>query len=208
MPKRIRATKEEEPSLPEEVEEAEVMGLSDVDSEGLDEEDITEQKDEFSDVDASEEGSDEEDDLADLERPTKKPKKTKTDFADAMAKILGTKLKRSDKEAPILARSKGIEKKIEEEKLEYKARKALTAEKKKLAQKDRVVPDHTTLDYEKKLKKVATRGVVKLFNAIKAQQKEAEGVPVVKAAADKEKVASMSKAKFLDILKGGKSVPS
>lgn len=59
---------------------------------------------------------------------------------------------------PILARSKGAERKIEDEKLEYKARKVLAAEKKALASKDRVVPDYTTMDYEKKLRKVATRG--------------------------------------------------
>jgi hypothetical protein len=59
---------------------------------------------------------------------------------------------------PILARSKGAERKIEDEKLEYKARKVLAAEKKALASKDRVVPDYTTMEYEKKLRKVATRG--------------------------------------------------
>ncbi|KAK9695770.1 pre-60S ribosomal particles component [Basidiobolus ranarum] len=203
MPKRVKAAKPV--VLPELSEEAKVMDLNDMEADSDDFEEIAEQKDEFSD-DGGSEGETDDDDMAGLERPTKKQKKTRADFADAMAKILGTKLKRSDKEAPILARSKGIEKKIEEEKLEYKARKAITAEKKKLAQKDRIVPDHSTLEYEKKLKKVATRGVVKLFNAIKAQQREVDVAPVTKSKVGKDQVSNMSKAKFLDVLKGGKAV--
>jgi hypothetical protein len=34
----------------------------------------------------------------------------------------------------------------------------LAAEKRALASKDRIIPDYTTMDYEKKLRKVATRG--------------------------------------------------
>lgn len=57
-----------------------------------------------------------------------------------------------------MARSKGTERKIEEEKLEYKARKVLAAEKKALKEKGHVIPDYTTFEYEKRLRKVATRG--------------------------------------------------
>ena len=57
-----------------------------------------------------------------------------------------------------MARSKGTERKIEDEKLEYKARKLLTAEKKAQKERGRVIPDYTTFDYEKRLRKVATRG--------------------------------------------------
>lgn len=59
---------------------------------------------------------------------------------------------------PILARSKGIERKIEDERLEHKARKVLSAERKALKTKGRVIPDYTTFEYEKQLRKVATRG--------------------------------------------------
>ncbi|ORX46236.1 hypothetical protein BCR36DRAFT_298016, partial [Piromyces finnis] len=77
---------------------------------------------------------------------------------------------------PILAKAKEIEQKIEDEKLDYKARKALTAERKRLEEKDRVIPDFTTFEYEKKLRKLATRGVVKLFNAIKTAQEKSNEV--------------------------------
>jgi hypothetical protein len=59
---------------------------------------------------------------------------------------------------PVLSRSKGIEREIDEAKLEYKARKAINMEKKKLASKDRVKADLITIDYERKLRKLATRG--------------------------------------------------
>ncbi|CAO3676191.1 unnamed protein product [Umbelopsis vinacea] len=128
-------------------------------------------------------------------------------------KILGSNLKGSDKKQPILARSKGAERKIEDEKLEYKARKVLAAEKKALASKDRVVPDYTTMDYEKKLRKVATRGVVKLFNAIRTQQKvtdiavsRAADTSQTSRAIEKAKnVSTMPKSSFLELLKTGTS---
>ena len=110
-----------------------------------------------------------------------------------------------------MARSKGVERKIEDEKLDHKARKILSAQKKALKEKGRVIPDYTTFDYEKGLRKVATRGVVKLFNAIRTQQKVTE-VAVEKAASTRKTrvaiekakdVSTMSKSSFLDLLKTG-----
>lgn len=79
-------------------------------------------------------------------------------MAEAMSKILGSTLRKADASTPILARSRGAERKLEEEKMEAKAKKAITNEKKRLANKDRVKPDYTGMEYEKKLRKVATRG--------------------------------------------------
>lgn len=79
-------------------------------------------------------------------------------MAEAMSKILGSSLRKADVSTPILARSRGAERKIEEEKMEAKARKAISNEKKRLANRDRVKPDYTGMEYEKKLRKVATRG--------------------------------------------------
>lgn len=88
-----------------------------------------------------------------------KPKKGSAQaFSEAMTNILGSTLTGGDRKKPILARSKGVERKIEDEKLEYKARKMLTAEKKKLKNQGRVIPDYTSFEYEKRLRKVATRG--------------------------------------------------
>ncbi|CAG8842562.1 44901_t:CDS:2, partial [Gigaspora margarita] len=86
---------------------------------------------------------------------------------------------------PILSRSKGIERRIDDAKLEYRARKAINIEKKKLADKDRIKEDFTAIDTERKLRKIATRGVVQLFNAIHISQK------IVDNSADgKEKLAT------------------
>lgn len=164
---------------------------------------------EVSDEDSLEESSEEESD--DTEKP-KQPKKFSTEaFSEAMTKILASSLKGSDKKQPILARSKGIERKIEDEKLDYKARKILSAEKKKLRDTGRIIPDFTGYEYEKRLRKVATRGVVKLFNAVRTQQKLTE-VAVQNAsetrktavAIEKAKnVSTMSKSSFLELLKTG-----
>ncbi|KAF9911387.1 Trimeric GatFAB AmidoTransferase(AdT) complex subunit [Linnemannia zychae] len=145
-----------------------------------------------------------------IEMPTKASKKhTEENMAEAMSKILGSSLRKADASTPILARSRGAERKIEEEKMEAKARKAISNEKKRLANRDRVKPDYTGMEYEKKLRKVATRGVVQLFNAIKAQQKATDDLtektrPITTNA--KDKVANLTKASFLDLLKSGTKV--
>ncbi|KAI9312888.1 Rrp15p-domain-containing protein [Dichotomocladium elegans] len=130
-----------------------------------------------------------------------------------MTNILASHLRGADRKNPILARSKGTERKIEDEKLERKARKVLAAEKKALKEKGRVIPDYTTFEYEKRLRKVATRGVVRLFNAIRIQQRTTE--VAVSEAAEQHKtrlalekaknVSTMSKSNFLDLLKSGHS---
>jgi len=57
-----------------------------------------------------------------------------------------------------LAKDKTIERKLEEEKIEVKARKALVREKRLKADKDRVPIDSYSLSHEKLLKKISTRG--------------------------------------------------
>lgn len=70
----------------------------------------------------------------------------------------------------------------------------MSAEKKALKEKGRVIPDFTTFEYEKRLRKVATRGVVKLFNAIRTQQKVTE-VAVQNAAETRKTLSAIEKAK-------------
>ncbi|KAF9184753.1 hypothetical protein BGZ51_003156 [Haplosporangium sp. Z 767] len=176
---------------------------SDSDNNGEDERDSDEEEDNESD----------EDDIEGITAPTgvKKTSKkhTEENMAEAMSKILGSSLRKADASMPILARSRGVERKLEEEKMEAKAKKAITNEKRRLANKDRVKPDYTGMEYEKKLRKVATRGVVQLFNAIKAQQKATEDLtekvrPITTNS--KDKVANLTKASFLDLLKSGTKV--
>ncbi|KAF7720971.1 hypothetical protein EC973_005665 [Apophysomyces ossiformis] len=169
-------------------------------------------RDSFDESDMESDAEDDEMELEDIEDRAEKG--SSEAFSEAMTKILASTLKGTDKKQPILARSKGTERKIEDEKLEYKARKILSSEKKALKSKGRVIPDYTTFDYEKNLRKVATRGVVKLFNAVRTQQKVTE-VAISKAAETRKTrnaiekakdvmvVSTMSKSSFLDLLKTG-----
>lgn len=192
-------------------------GESGEDDDDSDNENNGEDERESDNDDGDDEGDDNDEDEDDLEGISaaasglKKVSKKNTEekMAEAMSRILGSSLRKADADMPILAKSRGVERKLEEEKLEAKARKAISNEKKRLANKDRVKPDYTGMEYEKKLRKVATRGVVQLFNAIKAQQKTTDELtekirPITTN--DKDKVASLTKKSFLDLLKSGAKV--
>lgn len=109
-------------------------------------------------------------------------------FSTAMSAILGSHLKAHDRSDPVLVRSKKAAREIEETKLEAKAKRALRMEKKDLLDKERVKdvisglregevadPDavQRNTELEKRLKKTAKRGVVKLFNTVIEAQKQA-----------------------------------
>lgn len=74
--------------------------------------------------------------------------------------------------APILSRRKAVERNIEEEELTEAARKILKAQIREAQDamhiSDANLPE--TLNYERSLRKLATRGVVHLFNTIRANQ--------------------------------------
>ncbi|KAJ2003151.1 pre-60S ribosomal particles component [Coemansia thaxteri] len=155
------------------------------------------------DVDQSEAESDY-DDLARarklaIKRNTKRGKTAEAEeFSNILSSILGQDT--PDTTAPIMAKDRTREKQIKEEILNYRARKALIEEKRSLLNKDRVIPTLENFDYERQLRKVATRGVIKLFNVIKAQQTELTNITKTPTTRT-EKVAEMSKSKFLDLLK-------
>ncbi|KAG0747425.1 hypothetical protein G6F57_005213 [Rhizopus arrhizus] len=190
---------------------SEESGSSDEEDLEMDEADIEDLSDEEDEEDEDEDDEFDEAELQKSDKPRKK-KYSAEAFSSAMTNILASSLTGADKKQPILARSKGVERKIEDEKLDYKARKILSAQKKAEKERGRVIPDYTTFDYEKKLRKVATRGVVKLFNAIRTQQKMTEvavrdvtSKSKTLSAVDKAKdVSTMSKTNFLDLLKTGK----
>lgn len=153
--------------------------------------------------DSSELNTDEE-----IEASRTKKKKTKQDpaaFATSMSKILHSHLPRTDKEAPILSRSKHIEAAIEQEEIEKKRQRVSRFERKLLEDRDRVRDVQLVGEYEKTLKKVAQKGVVKLFNAIKASQHVVEATVDAKGKPKKE-ATSMSKSTFLDLIKSGGKV--
>jgi hypothetical protein len=62
-----------------------------------------------------------------------------------------------------LAEHPQIERAVDDQLLEAKAKKALSGEKKQKLEKGRVLPESAVNDFEKRLKKVATRGGKSFF---------------------------------------------
>lgn len=166
--------------------------------------------------------------LASSQARTKKKKRNDPEaMATSMLRILDTKLTASKRANPLLSRSKipaEADRQIADSKLESKARAQIRAEKRAIAEKGHVAdvlglqtPDVDTgavLEEEKRLRKTAQRGVVKLFNAVRAAQVKAEDARaearkegVVGMKKREQRVNEMSKQGFLDLIsKGGKAV--
>lgn len=178
--------------------------------------------------DESAENSNYEDNDGDADAAQPRPrKKTKRNdpaaFANAISTILNSKLTTSKRSDPVLSRSKTAQdaaKEQNESKLEVKARRKLREDKKAAQDKGHVrdvlgvgeggVTTGEVVEEEKRLKRTAQRGVVKLFNAVRAAQVQAEnaekeGVSEGTVGIDKrkEKVNEMSKRSFLDLLVSG-----
>lgn len=153
----------------------------------------------------------------------KKKRNDPNAFATSMSKILDTKLSTSKRADPVLSRSKTAaeaNKSLADSKLESKARAQIKTEKRALLEKGRVkdvlgledenVATGAVMEDEKRLKKTAQRGVVKLFNAVRAAQVKAE--TAMKAAKEdgvvglgkrEERMNEMSKQGFLDLISSG-----
>lgn len=133
---------------------------------------------------------------------------SKAGLADAMAKILSKSIPKHKQ--VILAkgttdRQLQTKRKKSEEK-EGKHEDKASLEKKKLWEEmGRVKPDPLERDKERALQRIAQRGVVQLFNAVRKQQKiiteqlEDAGPTETKKA---KVLGKMTKGKFLDLLKG------
>ncbi|KAH0605457.1 uncharacterized protein H6S33_004679 [Morchella sextelata] len=184
------------------------------------------EEDELTGDEAEEEDEDQdEDDIDDIlaAQNTAAGKKRKRNdpavFADAMSKILSSHLTTTARKDPVLVRAKKFQENIDESKLEAKARRVLREEKRKELEKGRikeVVPKdddeaaRKALEHERKLRKTAQRGVVKLFNAVRAAQIKAEEAQkqvkqkgVVGMTNREEKVTEMSKQGFLSLIQAG-----
>ena len=153
-------------------------------------------------------------------------------IGDVAANILGAPLP-SSASAPILAKRKGVERKVDEAKREERDTFALAKAKKLVAEQG-----HTTLRVksdapaarvdpvlETMLRKTSTRGVVSLFNAVREAQKEQRQVgklskqqkrrrtgdgaaePSAAAASTSTPAADISQESFLDILRRGTAPP-
>ncbi|KAL4722737.1 pre-60S ribosomal particles component [Fusarium chlamydosporum] len=190
------------------------------------------ESDEEEDEDDDEGSDDDEDEDMDGESTNKRKKSKRNDpnaFATSLSKILSTKLSTSKRSDPVLARSAAAHeasKAAVDNALESKARKQLREQKKRAFEKGRVkdvlvaTTNATTgeletstseiMETERRLRKVAQRGVVKLFNAVRAAQVKAveaekgtrkEGVIGMKKR--EEKVNEMSKKGFLELIASG-----
>jgi hypothetical protein len=155
---------------------------------------------------------------------TKKRKRNDPEvFATSMSKILGTKLTTTKRSDPVLSRSAAatsISKEVSESRLEARARQKLRLERKHALDKGRVkdilglgddeISTQGIIEMEKKLKKTAQRGVIKLFNAVREAQKRGEEAKrealkegVVGMDRREEKVSEMSKKGFLELIASG-----
>lgn len=156
---------------------------------------------------------------------SKKKRNDPDAFATSISKILSTKLTTSKRPDPVLSRSKdaaSTHKAIADAKLDQKAKTQLKQEKKQALDKGRItdvlgletpgVETGKLMEEEKRLKKTAQRGVVKLFNAVRAAQvraeegaRQAREEGVVGRKQRDERVNEMSKEGFLELIsKGGK----
>ena len=153
----------------------------------------------------------------------KKKRNDPAAFATSISKILDTKLTATKRADPVLSRSKAAsdaQKNETDSKLETAARAQLRAEKKQSLEKGRIrdvlglqttsVDTGRVQEEERRLKKTAQRGVVRLFNAVRAAQVRAEeGVRqaqqegIVGIRQREERVQEMSKEGFLELISRG-----
>ncbi|KAH6987709.1 Rrp15p-domain-containing protein [Ilyonectria sp. MPI-CAGE-AT-0026] len=195
-------------------------------------EDEVEEDSEAEEEEDSEEGEDDSDDEDNEDGPVRKKKSKRNDpnaFATSLSKILNTKLSTSKRSDPVLARSAAAHeasKAAVDTALEAKARKQIREQKKRAMEKGRVKDvlvatavdttgelETTTSEImvtERRLRKVAQRGVVKLFNAVRAAQVKAveaeqttRKTGVIGMNRREEKVNEMSKKGFLDLIASG-----
>ncbi|TDZ22124.1 Ribosomal RNA-processing protein 15 [Colletotrichum orbiculare MAFF 240422] len=178
-------------------------------------------------TDESDSGEGESGDDNDDEGASRKSKSKRNDpaaFSTSISKILSTKLSNAKRADPVLARSADAHeaaKAAVDSALENKARRQMRQQKREALQKGRVrdvliadeaeaISTGEMLEGERRLRKVAQRGVVKLFNAVRAAQvkaaeaeKKTRKEGVVGVTRREEKINEMSKKGFLDLIASG-----
>ena len=141
-------------------------------------------------------------------------------FSTSISKILSTKLSQSARRDPVLSRSReaaDTSKELADERLEKKARAKIRADRKEELERGRVKDvlglssgvAGETAEEEQRLRKIAQRGVIKLFNAVRAAQvkgeeaaREARKQGSVGVVNREERANEMSKQGFLDLING------
>ena len=170
-------------------------------------------------------------------QPRTKPKRNDPDaFANSLTKILSSKLTTNKRVDPVLSRSKeahAASEALADSKLEAKAKRRIKEEKRLASEKGRVrdvlLGDRTDeastsagkgepagpsvaeiAMQEKRLRKTAQRGVIMLFNAVRAAQVKGEEEErrfresgLVGSKRKEEKVGEMGRNAFLELVAGG-----
>lgn len=209
-------------------------------SEDEDEGDNDEYSDLDGGLSSADEQEDAQDGSAKAKRTSKSKRNDPEAFSTSISKILGTKISGKNRADPVLARSADARERVRQvldEDLDRKARRKLREQKQRAMEKGRVrdvlVATNSTftnvnpvtgkvvsdtdgettaeiLATERRLRKVAQRGVVQLFNAFRtAQVKAAEAERVARKQGvigmdrKKDKVTEMSKKGFLDLIASG-----
>ncbi|XP_045665575.1 RRP15-like protein [Ursus americanus] len=129
---------------------------------------------------------------------------TNVGWADAMAKILNKKTPRS--KPTILVKNKELEKEKEKLKQERLEKRKQLDKKREWEMMCRVKPDVVKdKETERNLQRIATRGVVQLFNAVQKHQKNVDekvkeaGSSIRKRA---KLISTVSKKDFISVLRG------
>jgi hypothetical protein len=198
------------------------INLEDSDIEPQDEPQIQLEQDE-SDSAPDDEASQSSDSSTNEPSTNRKPKSKRNDpaaFSTSIAKILSTKLPTSVRSDPVLSRSKSAADEAStfaNERLERKVKAKLRQERKADLEKGRVKDvlgvesgeAGETAELEKRLRKIAQRGVVKLFNAVRAAQVKGEEAAreerkkgTIGLQQREGKANEVSKQSFLELING------
>ncbi|XP_067992757.1 RRP15-like protein [Melanerpes formicivorus] len=124
-------------------------------------------------------------------------------WADAMAKVLNKKIPQN--KSTILAKNKKVEKERQKLKQERMEKKMKLDKKREWEMMCRVKPDVVKdRETERNLQRIATRGVVQLFNAVRTHQKKVDE-KVKKAGSSLRQraklMSSVSKKDFINVLR-------
>jgi len=184
----------DEPQQPLKKQKKELSFDKDIKAEEESNDEEEEDEEEEAEVEDENESEEEEIETQEVEKKVKNSRR----FGDVVASILGEQ-EEDPTVDPILSASATLKRSKSQEQQEKKKRKKKrekTKQKRLLANKDHTLPDNvdpSKAELERRLRKLATRGVVQLFNAINTQQKNATSMDSVKSEA---KVEQLSKQNF------------
>ncbi|XP_066467803.1 RRP15-like protein [Tiliqua scincoides] len=125
-------------------------------------------------------------------------------WADAMAKVLNKKVPKS--QPTILLKNKVCEKERKKEKQERLEKRRQLDKKREWEMMCRVKPDVAKdRDSERNLQRIATRGVVQLFNAVRKHQRNVDEKMKEAGSSERKRaklISSVSKRDFINVLRG------